>query len=522
LTDPRPDPRLYFKMRAVAAVTILAAADAQKVGKLNAEKNPVLSVSTCDESGCKSQQQSVTIDSNWRWTHLDGEATNCFTGNQWNKTACPDEETCWKNCVIEGASKEYEGTYGVHAKSDSLTLDFITQGPYSKNVGSRTYLLDASGDEYQLFKLKNREFAFDVDASKLPCGLNGALYFVEMDADGGKSRHPKNEAGAKYGTGYCDAQCPHDLKWINGVANIGNWTPQATDPNAGLGKYGTCCTELDMWEANSISTAYTMHACSVSQQTRCEGIECGDNSGAVTPEAHRFDGVCDKNGCDFQTNRLGDKTFYGPGSNFKLDSTKKMTVVTQFVTDSGEDDGKVNEVRRFYMQDGKKIETPSLTVQGKQYDSITADFCQDWVETTKDGTNFLTKGGFDAVDQSLEKGVVLVMSLWDDHFANMLWLDSIYPTDSTDPTAYRGSCATTSGVAKDVETKNAKSSVTYSNIRSGPIGSTTGGSSPTPAPTPTPSDCPGGSLAACLASCPASIYKACAATCAARCSSVLV
>jgi len=364
-----------------------------------------------------------------------------------------------------------------------------------------------------MFKLKNREFTFDVDASKLPCGLNGALYFVEMDADGGKSRHPKNEAGAKYGTGYCDAQCPHDLKWINGEPNIGNWTPQASDPNAGLGKYGTCCTELDMWEANSISTAYTMHACSVSQQTRCEGADCGDNDG------HRFDGVCDKNGCDFQTNRLGDKTFYGPGSNFKLDSTKKMTVVTQFVTDTGKDDGKVNEVRRFYIQDGKKIETPSLTVQGKQYDSITADFCQDWVDTTKDGTNFLAKGGFEAVDQALEKGVVLVMSLWDDHFANMLWLDSIYPTDSTDPSNYRGSCPKTSGDAKEVETKSAKASVTYSNIRTGTIGSTTKSG---PSPSPSPSDCPGGSLTACLAQCPASIYKECAATCAARCSTLLV
>ena len=46
------------------------------------------------------------------------------------------------------------------------------------------------------------------------CGLNGALYFVAMDADGGYSKYPT--AGAKYGTGYCDAQCPHDLKWING------------------------------------------------------------------------------------------------------------------------------------------------------------------------------------------------------------------------------------------------------------------------------------------------------------------
>ena len=43
-----------------------------------------------------------------------------------------------------------------------------------------------------MFKLKNKEFTFDVDASQLPCGLNGALYFVEMDADGGLSEYPGN------------------------------------------------------------------------------------------------------------------------------------------------------------------------------------------------------------------------------------------------------------------------------------------------------------------------------------------
>lgn len=54
----------------------------------------------------------------------------------------------------------------------------------------------------------------------MPCGLNGAVYFVEMDADGGKERATasggSNTAGAKYGTGYCDAQCPHDMKFMEG------------------------------------------------------------------------------------------------------------------------------------------------------------------------------------------------------------------------------------------------------------------------------------------------------------------
>ena len=32
----------------------------------------------------------VVIDSNWRWTHIKGEITNCYTGNEWDKEICPD------------------------------------------------------------------------------------------------------------------------------------------------------------------------------------------------------------------------------------------------------------------------------------------------------------------------------------------------------------------------------------------------------------------------------------------------
>jgi cellulose 1,4-beta-cellobiosidase len=50
-----------------------------------------------------------------------------------------------------------------------------------------------------------------------------------MDADGGVAKYPTNKAGAKYGTGYCDAQCPHDVKWINGKANSDGWIPSTND-----------------------------------------------------------------------------------------------------------------------------------------------------------------------------------------------------------------------------------------------------------------------------------------------------
>ena len=105
-----------------------------------------------------------------------------------------------------------------------------------------------SENTYKQFKLKNAEFTFDVDVSDLPCGLNGALYFAHLDADGGTSKYPSNKAGAKYGTGYCDAQCPHDIKFIAGEANVEGW-----NSTTATGKYGSCCMEFDLWEANSIS-----------------------------------------------------------------------------------------------------------------------------------------------------------------------------------------------------------------------------------------------------------------------------
>ena len=88
-------------------------------------------------------------------------------------------------------------------------LDFVTQSSYSKNIGSRTYLMK-NDYVYQLFQLNNEEFAYTVDDSQLDCGLNGALYFVHMDVDGGQSKY--GNTGAEMGLGYCDAQCPHDFE----------------------------------------------------------------------------------------------------------------------------------------------------------------------------------------------------------------------------------------------------------------------------------------------------------------------
>jgi len=133
------------------------------------------------------------------------------------------------------------------------------------SVSPRLYLLDPTGKDYSFLKLLNQEISFTVDVSNLPCGENGALYMSAMSQTGGRSK--LNPAGATYGTGYCDAQCGSQ-PWINGVANLNG--------------SGSCCNEMDLWEANSEATQLTPHACNITGLYECEGAACGS------------DGVCDK------------------------------------------------------------------------------------------------------------------------------------------------------------------------------------------------------------------------------------
>nr|BAF57469.1 putative glycosyl hydrolase family7 [uncultured symbiotic protist of Cryptocercus punctulatus] len=429
-----------------------------------AETHPKLTWTRYQSKGSGSTVNGeIVLDSNWRWTHHSG--TNCYDGNTWSTSLCPDPTTCSNNCDLDGA--DYPGTYGISTSGNSLKLGFVTHGSYSTNIGSRVYLLRDSKN-YEMFKLKNKEFTFTVDDSKLPCGLNGALYFVAMDEDGGVSKNSINKAGAQYGTGYCDAQCPHDMKFINGEANVLDWKPQSNDENSGNGRYGACCTEMDIWEANSMATAYTPHVCTVTGLRRCEGTECGD-----TDNDQRYNGICDKDGCDFNSYRLGDKSFFGVGKT--VDSSKPVTVVTQFVTSNGQDSGILSETRRKYVQGGKVIENSKVNVAGiTAGNSVTDTFCNEQKKAFGDNNDFEKKGGLGALSKQLDAGMVLVLSLWDDHSVNMLWLDSTYPTNAAAGAlgTERGACATSSGKPSDVESQSPDATVTFSDIKFGPIDST--------------------------------------------------
>lgn len=162
------------------------------------------------------------IDANKIMLPQVGGYENCYDGNEWTDV-CSSNTDCAENCAVEGS--DYETTYGISTSGDALTLSFVTEHEFGTNVGARTYLMDTP-DSYQMFTLMNNEFAFDVDLSSVECGINSALYFVAMPADGGMSSQPANEAGAKYGTGYCDAQCARDLKFLGGEVSWSTTQPR--------------------------------------------------------------------------------------------------------------------------------------------------------------------------------------------------------------------------------------------------------------------------------------------------------
>lgn len=165
------------------------------------------------DGGCKPRKTAVVLDSLKRPLYqVDAPEIGCGTnGSPPNTTVCPDVETCQANCVMESIS-DY-GVVGVATKRDSLSLDMLSDDGTLSKLSPRVYLLDKHEKNYEMLYLLGQEFSFDVDVSKLPCGMNGALYLSEMEKSGGRS--DVNRAGPAFGTGYCDAQC-YIPPFING------------------------------------------------------------------------------------------------------------------------------------------------------------------------------------------------------------------------------------------------------------------------------------------------------------------
>ncbi|KAJ8114150.1 hypothetical protein OPT61_g3903 [Boeremia exigua] len=398
----------------IFAAALLSTAAAQSLGK-GKESQPKLTTYECTKKGgCKAQDSYVVLDAGTHSIHQKNDTTKgCGNwGSGPDPAVCPDEKTCAENCVLEPISNYKD--YGIFTNGASLRMDFY--GKDKKTQSPRAYLLDKDKKNYEMLKLTGKEFTFDVDVSKLPCGTNGALYLSEMRADGGRSN--LNPGGASVGTGYCDAQC-FVTPWVNGVGNVD--------------AAGVCCNEMDIWEANSRSTQIAPHTCSKPSLFKCQGAEC------------QFNGLCDKNGCGKNSYRNGAKDFYGLG--LKIDTKKPFTVVTQFPAKNGV----LQSVERKYVQNGIIFEDQPKNV------TLNDETCAE-----SGAEMFMKLGAMKGMGEALSRGMVLAMSVWWDEGGFMQWLDG----------GEAGPCNATEGSPENIVKVQPFPSTTFSNIKWGEIGST--------------------------------------------------
>ncbi|TVY31989.1 putative 1,4-beta-D-glucan cellobiohydrolase B, partial [Lachnellula subtilissima] len=378
----------------VLATSLIPFVSAQQPGTYTPEVHPTLTSQQCTKAGgCVTVNTSVVLDSNFRWLHNVGGSDSCVSQG-FNTSVCADAESCSTDCALEGV--DY-ASFGVKTNGSALTLNlFKTENNVTSQTSPRVYLL-ADDSTYDMFQLLDREITFDVDMSQAGCGVNGALYLSEMSPTGDEG--PLNAAGAKYGTGYCDAQCPSQ-NYINGVANFN-------------GTLGACCSEMDLWEANSAATAFTPHPCNITGVYACTEPLCGD--------ADKYAGVCDKDGCDYNAYRNGAPGFYGPGANMTVDTNRPFSVVTQFLTSGNRT---LSEIKRLYIQDGAVIQNAQTNINGVMSgNSISDSYCEEQKNVFNATDDFSALGGLAEMGGALGRGMVLVFSIWDDSGSGMQWLD---------------------------------------------------------------------------------------------------
>ena len=108
---------------------LLSSTAAQQVGTQKAETHPKMTLGECTvASGCTNKENSVVMDANWRWLHNVGGYTNCYEGNDWDKTFCPNDLACAQNCALDGIPEtDWKGTYGVETSGSDLKLGFVTK-----------------------------------------------------------------------------------------------------------------------------------------------------------------------------------------------------------------------------------------------------------------------------------------------------------------------------------------------------------------------------------------------------------
>jgi cellulase len=206
---------------------------------------------------------------------------------------------------------------------------------------------------------------------------------------------------------------------------------------------GACCNEMDIWEANKRANHIAPHPCNKKGPYLCEGTDC------------EKEGVCDKAGCAWNPYRVNVTDYYGAGDEFKVDSSKLVTVVTQFHANRK---GKLDSIHRLYVQEGRVIESYVVDAPGlPSTDSMTDEFCD-----ATGSSAFMRLGALQGMGEALSRGMVLALSIWWDEGGNMNWLDA----------GEAGPCNLDEGNPSNIVKVEPAPEVTFSNMRWGEIDST--------------------------------------------------
>lgn len=141
-----------------------------------------------------------------------------------------------------------------------------------------------------------------------------------------------------------------------------------------------------------------------------------------------------------------------------------------------------------YVQDGKEIHHPSYSY-GAGHNTDSDEFCAAHKQVFGDRNSFAEKGGMKAMGEAMDRGMVIVISLWDDIAVQMNWLDShIDNCNLSEPGCKRGPCDPAGGKPETLRQQHLDSSYIVTDLKWDDIGThhwwfSRPSSGPTPKPT---------------------------------------
>ncbi|KAF5251178.1 hypothetical protein FANTH_3722 [Fusarium anthophilum] len=302
------------------------------------EVHPPFTWHECIQKPCSKYFGAIVLESSLR-------ETNCCAGSfnikDLHRTHCKkkDKDTCPVDCCIEGA--DYRA-HGIKTEGTSLTMDLGATAPHVPKDLIRVMPLKDT-ERYPnkpLVRRHDSEYTFDIDVRNVPPGYKARVSLNWMEPDGARTRKKGDKAGAKYGTGYCDAACDKGQRFVEGTANYDGWVPDKHDPMLGAGRMSACCHTTVLWEGNIESTDYHWSPCLPPWYHMCDKDKCTTKCFAL--------------GCRWNPNGNKMKPFYGPGPTNTIDSKKTFSVVTQFFIQQTPKVENIFKTRAtYYIQEGK-------------------------------------------------------------------------------------------------------------------------------------------------------------------------